>query len=91
MSVMACNRKDCDSIMCDKLILNCTRYICYKCYYELLTYKANYMVIGDKTKTGVKNAIIAFMDTPPGTYLELSNDELEEEFNQLIGNKNEEY
>jgi len=35
MSVLACDRKGCDNIMCDKLILNRSRYICWECWHEL--------------------------------------------------------
>ena len=50
MSVLACNRRNCENIMCDRLS-NTHGYICDECFEELV-------------KSGVKTDIEEFMNTP---------------------------
>jgi len=49
MSVLACNRRNCENIMCDRLS-NTHGYICDECFEELV-------------KSGVKTDIEEFMNT----------------------------
>lgn len=39
MGVLACGRSNCTNIMCDRLILEGTHYICEDCFQELLVAK----------------------------------------------------
>lgn len=39
MSVLACDRHDCDKVMCDRCILHGSAYICDNCWVELLEFK----------------------------------------------------
>lgn len=65
MSVLACERRGCPNIMCDRLILGGTRYICHDCFQELDEWRQTWTpdFIGL-----VRQSIQAFMDSPPGTF-----------------------
>ena len=41
MGVMACDRRGCEHIMCDRVILNGSRYICEDCFTELVIAKGS--------------------------------------------------
>lgn len=79
MSVLACGRSGCEKIMCDRLILNGSYYICERCYKELLAFKATWE--GSMTKEDVRRRIEEFMETEPST--NLSSNEVDEEFRRL--------
>lgn len=69
--------------MCERLILDGRSYICGDCWQELLAHRATWPPT--MTKGDVYNAIEAFMDTRPGSNLQLGTDGIEEEFRRLTG------
>ncbi len=82
MGVMACGRGDCEHIMCDQLILNGSRYICYSCYEELCRLKSTWSAQLPKGK--VEKRIKKFMKSSPGKYhTELVDTDTE--FDRLTG------
>lgn len=82
MGVIYCSRNECNHIMCDRMILNGTLYICNECYGELLLYKTtwpNFM-----TKREVKINIEHFMsDTSPGEFIYVGKEDINDEFKRL--------
>jgi hypothetical protein len=87
VSVLACGRYRCDNIMCDRLILGGSRYLCDRCYEELLVFKGTW---DHETMSfaEVKPQIEAFMRTEPGTYAvprDARDTRIEEEFARLTG------
>lgn len=89
MSVLACNRFRCDNIMCDRLILKGSHYICHYCYRELLVYKATWKQ-DEMTADEVKPLIEEFMRTEPGTYSAAPRGEgIDEEFKRQTGEWND--
>lgn len=71
--------------MCERLILNSSRYLCERCYQELLIFKATWkqdeLVVSD-----VRTRIEEFLRTEPGTYV--GGDRgvgIDEEFERLAG------
>ena len=81
MSVLACDRRGCEHIMCERLILNGSRYICDECWDELREAKLTWP---DKmTALEVWGAIENFMETPRGTYRVLDREGINEEFERL--------
>ena len=78
VGVMDCERKNCEHIMCDRLILDNTQYICPSCWAELLIAKDTW----DKKMSAadVRRSIERFMRSDPGEYLEVDTDE---EFRKL--------
>lgn len=88
MSVLACDRQDCRNVMCDRLILEGSRYICDDCFDELLEAKKSWP---DKmTTVEVETAIRNFLESPKGTHKVLRGREIDREFNRLIGNNRSE-
>lgn len=82
MSVMACSRYECIHILCERLILCSSRYICDECYTELLQYKASWpvslMLVDD-----VRDRINTFLTTSPGTYSKSGSKDIDAEFTRL--------
>ena len=73
MGVMACERGNCDEIMCSRLILDSSMYICSRCYKQLLEAKATW-----------KRHIEEFMETNPGDYQQITTEEqADEAFEEL--------
>jgi hypothetical protein len=61
MSVLACDRNGCENIMCHRLILNSTMYICNSCFEQLESCKETWPL---KMKAfEIKKKIIDFMNT----------------------------
>ena len=88
MGVMACDRFDCKHIMCDRLILDGTEYICNDCYQELLESKESWENVN--TPYDLKIKIEYFMRTATGSQRKpCSKEELEAEFKRLMGDKSE--
>lgn len=83
MGVMSCDRQGCNNIMCDRLILRNSRYICNDCFQELLLSKSEWPK--DITVVDVVEQIKLFMDTEPGTHKMLNQDEIDEEFRRQTG------
>ena len=84
MSVLACCRSDCDNVMCDRLILESSAYICNDCYKELLAYKETWPE--SMTPLDVREHIVNFMSTPTGTYKKkvvLDQEGIDNEFKRL--------
>ncbi len=86
MSVLACDRYNCPEIMCDRLIMNGSKYICSDCWYELLEYKETWKKhISNLAE--VEEVMENFFRSKPGTYIKLNNDNAEEmidkEFDRL--------
>lgn len=84
MGVMACDRKGCEHIMCDRLILD-NLYICPECWKELVNVKDN---TWDKKMTAaeVRRSIERFMRSDVGEYREVDT---KEEFDRLTGEPGE--
>lgn len=84
MSVMACGRKGCEEIMCNRLILDSSAYICGDCYEELLLVKKSWPK--EMAALDVGNCIRAFMDTEPRSFIMLDAEGIDKEFERLTGN-----
>lgn len=82
MSVNSCDRRGCDNIMCDRLILHRTMYICRECYEELCEAKVRHWPDELQEKI-VEEKIRDFMRTPKGTYS--TPDSTDEAFRRLTG------
>jgi hypothetical protein len=67
--------------MCERLILEGTKYICDSCWEELATYKKTWP--RTLRKVDVRRFIDFFMSMPPGTYIPVEGDEVEAEFRRL--------
>jgi hypothetical protein len=81
MSVNSCGRKDCESIMCDRTILNGAFYICESCFSELdnnRRFWPDYMKISE-----VRENIERFMKTKPGATITPVSAKIEAEFKKL--------
>lgn len=84
MGVMRCDREGCDSIMCDRCILESTAYICNSCWAELLECKRAWEL--PMSEAEVEQKIRDFMETPPGTYSPIEDgDRLDAVFFRLTG------
>ena len=83
MGVLACGRSKCPHIMCDRIILEHTHYICDECWEELLAARAGWP--DTMTALEVQEAILTFMRTEPGTHKILNAEEIEREFRRLTG------
>lgn len=86
MGVMACDRRDCKNVMCDRCILGNTMYICNECCRELAGYKDTWPE--SITKSQLKKLVEDFMESPVGTHVieePLSKDGVDEEFSRLMG------
>lgn len=81
MSVLACDRRGCEHIMCDRLILDGSQYICGDCWDELCEAKLTWP--DEMTARDVRDAIEKFMDTRTGTHTVLDRDGIDEEFKRL--------
>lgn len=86
MGVLACDRNNCPEIMCDRLILHRSKYICNGCYDELLKVKETWPK--EMTAIEMEEAIVAFMDTRPGTHERLRGHDLDDLFESLTGGHN---
>lgn len=75
MSVMQCSRRGCPHILCERIILNGSMYICGDCWEELLVVKKSWP--DRMTRTEVKEAIEAFMDSDPLESVELVDTDAE--------------
>jgi hypothetical protein len=85
MGSMKCDRVDCEHIMCDKMVLGGSMYICDTCYSELVNYRKTDEVWRDVMRSAnIRKLIEAFMETPPGTY-DSTLVNTDEEFNRLTG------
>lgn len=85
MGVMPCHRGDCEHILCSRLILNGSQYICDECWKELLALKKTWPE--NMKASEVKQAILDFMETDP----ECSDTStVDEAFEKLTGYKEEE-
>jgi hypothetical protein len=84
MSVLACDRSDCPNIMCDRLILDDSRYICEDCWQELLLYKASWP--NTMPQSEVRERIVQFMRTDPGTHTTIKGEDIDDEFDRLTDN-----
>ena len=83
MGVLACDRRGCERIMCDRVILNGSKYICGDCWDDLCRAKLSWP---DKmTARDVYEAIENFMSTHPWTVRVLDRDGIDEEFRKLTG------
>ena len=87
VSVLACNRGDCENVMCDRLILGNSAYICNSCFIELVDWRKEWPDC--LTKADVRRMIEWFMESPVGSYAKLhadgEEDEIEKEFRYLTG------
>jgi len=84
MSVLACDRRSCPNVMCDRLILDGTRYICNECWEELVEYKATWQP--PMTPLDIENKIREFIGTSIGAYETVETEcDIEAEFRRLTG------
>ncbi len=60
---MACGRTNCSNILCDRVILNGSYYICDRCWKELVKYKNTW--IPPMTRYEIEEEIERFMCTDP--------------------------
>lgn len=81
MSVLACGRGNCPNIMCNRLILEGSRYICDECWDELVAYKESWP--DTMTAKMVRQTIEGFMDSDPGEHKTLRNAWINKEFERL--------
>lgn len=82
MSVLACDRRSCPNVMCDRLILDGTRYICDECWEELVEYKATWQP--PMTPLEIENKIREFMGTWTGTHKTVETEcDIDAEFRRL--------
>lgn len=65
MSAKYCARGNCPEIMCDRLILDSTRYICNSCYEELCRWQATWP---ETEVRRVASKIRDFMCSDPGDF-----------------------
>jgi hypothetical protein len=89
MSVCACGRARCESIMCTRLVLDGHAYICGECFEELEQHKEDWPE--RLSVAQAKLRVSQFMQTEPGTYLKsgprmLSRDEA---FEAVTGDEHE--
>jgi len=63
MGVMACDRPGCDNIMCSRLVLNDSRYVCDDCWNDLLEMRATWT--GEMTGRDIAVAIADFFRASP--------------------------
>lgn len=86
MGVMTCSRGDCQNIMCGRLILDGSAYICDACYDELIMYRETWtereMLVSE-----VRERIKSFMRTPTRTYITVDATGIENEFRRLTGER----
>jgi hypothetical protein len=84
MGVMICNRHGCDNILCNRIILDNSMYICPDCYEELLEYRKSWpdtIMLYD-----IREYISEFMNTHKGKFKPLpSPQDIDEEFKRLTG------
>jgi len=83
MSVCACDRAGCEEIMCTRLILNGSRYVCSSCWRELLDFKDTWPA--DMTKKDVEDKVRAFMSTVPETFSLPKFVDVDDAFDKLCG------
>lgn len=84
MGVMACSRRGCRNILCDKLILDYEKYICHECYDELLAAKRR-ICKKAKSEYDVRPLIESFLNDRESVTLPKPLDvEIEETFNRLV-------
>lgn len=85
MSVLECDRRGCEHIMCSRLILDSTAYICGDCWSELQTYKESWPET--MTVAEVREHIEDFMyESPVGTYIKIKGCDVDAEFDRLTRN-----
>jgi len=82
MSVLECGRMGCERVMCDRLILNDSRYICRDCWEELKSLKETWEP--NLSRQAVERLIREFMDSVR-SYGE--NGSTEDNFAGLTGNR----
>lgn len=91
MSMMTCDRDECDNVFCSRLILSTStrsgRYICESCFEELLMAKEWWPT--QMTKLEVRTRMESFMKSPPGSLVILNGDGIDAEFERLCGKSNE--
>ena len=81
MGVLACGRSNCTNIMCDRLILEGTHYICEDCFQELLVAKQTWPA--GISKAELRKRMEEFFDTEVGAFQKLSAEDLDMEFIRL--------
>ncbi len=83
MGVMACDRAGCEHIMCNRLILDGEMYICGECHEELVEARRGWP--STMTALALREAILDFMRTEPGHHRVLYGEDLDAEFERLMG------
>jgi hypothetical protein len=83
MSVLECGRSGCDAVMCDRLILDSSTYLCDNCWKELLEHKKTWPK--DARTSDVYVFLRKFVRSPPGTHLPATPEDIEREFKRLTG------
>ena len=82
MSVLACDRRDCEHVMCDRLVLG--SYLCSSCIAELEEWRKTWPE--DMSVHDVAPMIAKFFDTSPGSMLPKVPDPegVEKEFRRIL-------
>lgn len=87
MGVMACDRTECENIMCNRLIEACGRefYICGECTTELEYHKTTWEP--PLSRLQIEEKICEFMDSPKGTFAEKHETEadINKTFDEIMG------
>ncbi len=90
MGVMACNRRNCDNIMCNRTILRRKYYICDECFDELMNLKKVFIRIADTQdpeifeEESIKEGIEEFMDTEKMHYFDGPLSEKQKKFEDIF-------
>ncbi len=86
MSVLECDRTGCPHVMCERMVLDGSMYICSECFEELDEYRRTWT--SPMSRAGVRQAIVDFMKTEPGTHSVLEGAvDVDAEFNRLVGRR----
>jgi hypothetical protein len=83
MSVMACDRMHCQHVMCERLILDRSAYICDDCFDELVEWRKTWP--DEMRASEIAQRIRVFMAQPLNEHRVLNKDGIEEEFRRLTG------
>jgi hypothetical protein len=86
MGVMACDRAGCEEILCSRLILNRSRYLCEGCWQELQDYKIR-MLREDAWRSAkdVQDGIERFLEREQTFPAYSMRKSAEDEFDRLVG------
>lgn len=89
MSVLACDRRSCQNVMCDDMLFGNEMYICRECLQELEAYKETWEL--PITENEIEDKIRLFMDSKPGSCRPQpavnDRESMEEIFDRLVNHR----